>query len=77
MLAPLPLASAAFGMGCALGSLQCLAWRRHSRTGNPVLRIVPGSTSDWMDVLAYAIGCVAVLLIESVFRAVRPTASAP
>ncbi len=74
---PLTLALAAFGVGCALEMAQYLARLWHLRIANPVLRIVVGSTPDWMDVLAYGIGFVAVLLIESVFRAGRPTASAP
>ncbi len=74
---PLPLALAAFGVGCALEMAQYLARLWHLRIADPVLRIVLGSTPDCMDVVAYAIGLVAVLLAESVFRAGRPTASAP
>ena len=75
---PVPLAFAAFGVGCALELTQYLARLWHLQIGNRVLRIVVGSTPDWMDVLAYAIGFVAVLSIESVcrFRASRPMASA-
>lgn len=77
---PLPLALAAFGVGCALESMQYLARLWHLRIGNPVLRIVLGSTPDWMDVLAYAIGFAAVLLVEAALRALRaarPPTSAP
>ena len=76
---PLPLALAAFSVGCALELAQYLARLWHLQIGNRVLRIVVGSTPDWMDVLAYAIGFVAVLSIESAFRfrAGRPTTSAP
>ena len=76
---PLPLALAAFGVGCALELSQYFARLWHLQIGNRVLRIVVGSTPDWMDVLAYAIGFVAVLSIESAFRfrAGRPTTSAP
>ena len=74
---PLPLAFAAFGVGCALELTQYLARLWHLQIGNRILRIVVGSTPDLMDVLAYAIGFVTVLSIESVFRASRPMASAP
>ena len=74
---PLPLALAAFGVGCALELMQYLARLWHLRIANPVLRIVLGSTPDWMDVVAYAVGFVAVLAIERLFRAGRPTTSAP
>lgn len=74
---PLALAAAAFGTGCALELAQCLARLWHLRIANPVLRIVLGSTPDWMDVLAYALGFVAVMLVESALRAARPTACAP
>ena len=66
-----------FGVGCALESMQYLVGLWHVRIGNPVLRIVLGSTPDWMDVLAYALGFVAVLTVERALRAGRPTASAP
>lgn len=76
---PLPLAFAAFGVGCALELSQYLARLWHLQIGNRLLRIVVGSTPDWTDVLAYAIGFIAVLVIESAFRfrAGRPTTSAP
>lgn len=74
---PLALASAAFATGCALELAQWLARLWHLRIGSPVLRIVLGSTPDWMDVLAYALGFVAVMLVESALRAARPTACAP
>ena len=76
---PLPLAFAAFGVGCALELSQYLVRLWHLQIGHRMLRIVVGSTPDWMDVVAYAIGFVAVLTIESLFRfrASRPTASAP
>lgn len=74
---PLPLAFAAFGVGCALETTQLLARLWQLRISNRVLRIVVGSTPDWMDVLAYAIGFVVVMTIESGFKAGRPTASEP
>lgn len=61
---PMPLALAAFGVGCALELGQYLARLGHWQIANPVLRIVIGSTPDWLDVVAYGIGAVAVVLIE-------------
>lgn len=61
---PMPLALAAFGVGCALELGQYLARLGHWQIANPMLRIVIGSTPDWLDVLAYAIGAAAVVVIE-------------
>lgn len=61
---PMPLALAAFGVGCALELGQYLARLGQWQIANPVLRIVIGSTPDWLDVLAYAIGAAAVVAIE-------------
>ena len=82
---PWPLALAAVGVGCALELAQYLARLWHLRIGHPVLRILLGSTPDWMDVLAYGLGGVAVLALEAAvarrprrrFKAVRPPACAP
>jgi hypothetical protein len=82
---PWPLALAAVGVGCALELSQYLARLWHLRIGHPVLRILLGSTPDWMDVLAYGLGGVAVLALEAAvarrprrrFKAVRPPACAP
>ncbi|WP_354373724.1 DUF2809 domain-containing protein [Variovorax paradoxus] len=76
----LPLALAALGVGLAveLGQFLASAWQLH--IPNRALRIVLGSTADWWDVLAYAIGFLAVLAIEALrdaVRAVPPQASAP
>ena len=57
-------ALAAFGVGCALELGQYLARLGHWQIANPVLRVVIGSTPDWLDVLAYAIGAAAVVVIE-------------
>ena len=72
---PMPLALAAFGAGCALELGQYLARLGHWQIANPVLRVVIGSTPDWLDVLAYGIGAAVVALCE--LRAVRPRTSAP
>ena len=61
---PTPLALAAFGVGCALELGQYLARLGQWQIANPVLRIVIGSTPDWLDVLAYAIGAAAIVAIE-------------
>ena len=56
-------ALAAFGVGCALDSASTSrGWGiGRSRT---VLRVIVGSTPDWLDVLAYGIGAAAVVAIE-------------
>ena len=59
-----PLALAAFGVGCALEWSQYLARLWHWHIAHPVLRVLVGSTPDWMDVLAYAIGALGVLALE-------------
>jgi hypothetical protein len=73
---PLPLALVALGIGCALEAAQYLARLWHLRIANPVLRVVVGSTPDWMDVLAYVIGFGAVLWLETRRRG-RRTARMP
>ncbi|MGJ7484662.1 DUF2809 domain-containing protein [Variovorax sp. LT2P21] len=61
---PMLLALAAFGVGSALELGQYLAQLGHWQIANPLLRVVIGSTPDWLDVLAYAIGAVAVVSVE-------------
>lgn len=76
----LPLALAAFGVGLLVELGQFLASTWHLHIPNRALRIVLGATADWWDVLAYAIGFVAVLAVEGAvrrLRAGRPPASAP
>lgn len=58
------LALVAFGVGCAVELGQYVAHVNHWSIANPVLRIVLGSTPDWWDVVAYAIGSSLVLLVE-------------
>jgi hypothetical protein len=75
----LPLTLAAFGVGLAVELGQYLASTWHLHIANRALRIVLGSTADWWDVLAYAIGFAAVLAAEALragLRAARPPASA-
>jgi glycopeptide antibiotics resistance protein len=72
---PVPLASSAFAVGCALEFGQYLARVQHWQIVNPVLRVVVGSTPDWLDVLAYGLGAASVVGWE--LRAARPKASAP
>jgi hypothetical protein len=71
---PALLASSAFAVGCALELGQYLARLGHWQIANPVLRIVIGSTPDWLDVLAYAIGAVVVVAIEQRVRRRRVAA---
>lgn len=75
----LPLALAALGVGLLVELGQFFASTWHWHISSRALRIVLGSTADWWDVLAYAIGFAAVLALEALgaaFRAVRPRASA-
>jgi hypothetical protein len=75
----LPLTLAALGVGLAVELGQYLASTWHLHIANRALRIVLGSTADWWDVLAYAIGFAAVLAAEALragLRAARPPASA-
>ncbi|WP_233235706.1 DUF2809 domain-containing protein [Bordetella sp. LUAb4] len=58
------LASLAFGVGALVESGQYLVAQMGWRVPNPVLRVVLGSTADWWDVAAYALGGLAVLVIE-------------
>lgn len=60
----LTLAGLAFGMGVFVEMGQYAAARLGWQLPNPVLRIVLGSTADGWDILAYALGWVAVVAIE-------------
>lgn len=60
----LTLSALAFGMGAFVEIGQYVASHFGWRLPNPVLRIILGSTADWWDVLAYALGWLLVLLIE-------------
>ncbi|OZI74823.1 DUF2809 domain-containing protein [Bordetella genomosp. 12] len=60
----LTLAGLAFGMGVFIEMGQYLASYLGWRLPNPVLRIVLGSTADWWDILAYALGWIAVVALE-------------
>ena len=71
----LTLAGLAFGMGAFVELGQYLAGELGWRIPNPVLRIVLGSTADWWDILAYALGWIAVLAIELPRQ--RPVKTAP
>jgi hypothetical protein len=61
---PWTRALAAFGTGCLLELVQFVARLWHWQIAHPVLRIVVGSTPDWVDVLAYALGAAAVLALD-------------
>jgi len=58
------LASLAFGVGAVVEFGQYLTAHLGWRIPNPVVRVVLGSTADWWDVAAYALGGLAVLAIE-------------
>ncbi|ALM84165.1 DUF2809 domain-containing protein [Bordetella sp. N] len=58
------LASLAFAVGALVELGQYLVTLMGWRIPNPVLRVVFGSTADWWDVAAYALGWLAVLAIE-------------
>ncbi|KXA78700.1 hypothetical protein AW878_12380, partial [Bordetella pseudohinzii] len=60
----LALAGLAFGMGVFIEMGQYAAAYLGWRLPNPLLRIVLGSTADGWDILAYALGWVAVVAIE-------------
>ena len=59
------LALAAFAVGCGVELAQYVAAVNGWHVENRVLRIVLGSVADWMDVLAYAVGFLGVLGLES------------
>lgn len=56
------LTAIAFAVGCVVELGQYVASTQHWYIGNRALRIVLGSVADWNDVLAYAVGAVAILL---------------
>ncbi|MCO3132700.1 DUF2809 domain-containing protein [Pseudomonas aeruginosa] len=58
------LATAAFAVGALLELGQYLAMQLHWQFSSPVLRIVFGSTADWLDILAYALGALLVWWLE-------------
>jgi len=60
----LPLASLAFGVGALVELGQYLVAHMGWYIPNRVVRVVLGSTADWWDVAAYALGGLAVLAIE-------------
>jgi hypothetical protein len=72
---PVPLAVAAFLVGCALEVEQYVMARMHWRIPYRWLRIVLGTTADWMDVLAYAVGLGIVLCVIWLERAWRKSRS--
>ena len=51
-----------FLTGCLVELGQYVAAVNHWHISHPVLRVVLGSVADWNDVLAYAVGALAVLL---------------
>lgn len=69
------LAGAALACGLLIEFGQYLAATFHWQIGNRALRIVLGATPDWLDVLAYCIGFVLILLARRASFALRPAGS--
>ena len=67
----LSLALLAFAVGCGVELGQYAAAVNGWHVENRVLRIVLGSVADWMDVLAYAVGFLLVLGLESFLARLR------
>ena len=65
-----------FLTGCLVESGQYVAAVNHWHISHPVLRVVLGSVADWSDVLAYAVGALAVLLGGLLLARLRPHNSA-
>lgn len=66
----------AFLTGCLIELGQYVASVNHWHISNTMLRIVLGSVADWHDVLAYAVGALAVLLGGVLLARLRPCDSA-
>jgi hypothetical protein len=60
----LGLALAALAVGCLVELGQYVASANGWHVQNRALKILLGSVPDWMDVLAYAVGCLLVLAFE-------------
>ncbi|MHB9796900.1 ribosomal maturation YjgA family protein [Pseudomonas sp. MT3] len=69
------LAAVALGCGLLIEFGQFLAATLHWQIGNRIVRILLGSTPDWLDVLAYAIGFALILLTHRINTALRPANS--
>lgn len=68
------LVAAAFMTGATLELGQYLAKLYEVSIANPVLRIMLGATPDWLDILAYGCGALAIvayLMLEHVFLTSR------
>lgn len=66
------VALAAFAVACAVEFSQYVSHVMGWVIANPVLRIIVGSTPDWMDVLSYASGTLLILglsALAGVFKA--------
>ena len=61
-----PLAAVSLGIAYLVEFSQYLAKLNHWVIGNPLLRIIVGSTPDWWDVLAYTLGFGVILAMELV-----------
>ena len=63
----------ALAVGLAVEAAQYVSQQTGWQVASPVLRIVLGSTPDWLDVVAYLIGFVLACVMERRV-AVKPTA---
>ncbi|GAB2901186.1 DUF2809 domain-containing protein [Uliginosibacterium flavum] len=59
------LALGAFGIGCLVEFCQYVAKVNAWHLDSALLRTLLGSVADWMDVLAYALGLLAILTFEA------------
>jgi len=66
------LALSALAVGCLVELAQYVAAVNGWHVQNRVLRIVLGSVADWMDVVAYVVGFLLVLALESFLTRRRP-----
>ncbi|SEK61483.1 Protein of unknown function [Roseateles sp. YR242] len=71
------VALAAFAVACAVELSQYVSHVMGWTIGNPVLRVIVGSTADWMDVLSYALGTVLILVVGVLFKAARGFKASP
>lgn len=69
------LAGAALACGLLIEFGQFLAATFHWQIGNRALRIVLGSTPDWLDVVAYCVGFALILATRRMSLALRPAGS--
>lgn len=62
----------ALAVGLAVEAAQCISQQTGWQVSSPALRIVLGSTPDWLDVMAYLIGFGLACLVERHDSVERP-----